>query len=429
MPEAAAAGVSLGGYFRLIRSNANFRRLWLAQIVSQMGDWFYVVAVYDLVFRLTGSAQLVGLVIVVQILPFAIMGPTAGAVNDRLSRRKVMIAADMLRAVIVLGMANVQTLNQLWLLYLLLAVEVSAAAFFEPARAAVIPNVVSEPEVTAANALSSATWSAILALGAGLGGIAVHWLGRETAFVLDSMSFLGSAALIARMRFSEQHLEARGPLRWLDVLGLGPILEGIRYLRQRPRLASLLILKGGVGLFGVNWVLLPILGERQFRVRGAGVLGIGTLFAVSGTGALLGPLLGNRIAGSSQRRMRHASLAAFVLGAASYALLAPASWLPAALACLIAGNAAASAVWVFSTTLLQLNTEDRFRGRVFSADIAINTLLASLSSYGTGFAIDRGLTLRTVEILIGCVLLLPALAWALALRLWRDPAPQQPMVR
>ena len=250
MPEPPQPDISLGSYYRLVRDNANFRRIWAAQVVSQLGDWFYVVAIYELVFRLTGSAQLVGLVVLLQILPATLLGPTAGAVNDRVSRKKVMVAADLIRAVIVLGMAAVQTREQLWLLYLLLATEVSSAAFFEPARAAAIPNLVAEGEVVCANALSSATWSSIFALGTGMGGLVVHWLGRNSAFVLDSVSFLGSAALITRMRFTEAHLEEHRHLRWIDILGLGPIIEGIRYLRGDPRLASMLILKSGVGLLG-----------------------------------------------------------------------------------------------------------------------------------------------------------------------------------
>src|SRR5688572_27402738 len=115
---------SLSLYLGLIRNNTNFRRLWMAQVISELGDWFYSVAIYDLVFRLTGSAQLVGTAVLLQILPMFFIGPTAGAVNDRLSRKKVMIAADLVRAVVVLGMLLVRTRDQLWLLFILLAIEV-----------------------------------------------------------------------------------------------------------------------------------------------------------------------------------------------------------------------------------------------------------------------------------------------------------------
>jgi len=94
---------SLSAYARLVRENRNFRRLWLAQIISEIGDWFYSLAVYSLILDLTGSAQLVALAVVVQVLPQTFASPTAGVVNDRMSRKRVMIVADVARMVIVWG--------------------------------------------------------------------------------------------------------------------------------------------------------------------------------------------------------------------------------------------------------------------------------------------------------------------------------------
>src|SRR6516225_10919836 len=97
----APTGVSTSNYIRLVRGNANFRRLWLAQIVSENGDWFYTLAIYSLLLDLTGKASSVALALVLQVLPHTILGPLAGTFNDRFSRRKVMIVSDLLRVVIV----------------------------------------------------------------------------------------------------------------------------------------------------------------------------------------------------------------------------------------------------------------------------------------------------------------------------------------
>ena len=411
----------LAAYYRLVRHNTNFRRLWCAQIVSELGDWFYSVAIYDLVLRLTGSARMVGVAVVLQVLPMFLLGPTAGAVNDRISRRGVMIAADLARALIVLGMIFVHTREQLWFLYLLLAAEVASAAFFEPARTAVISNLVEEGEVLAANALSSATWSFNLAVGAGLGGFVVHLLGRNSAFLLNSLSFLASAALIVRMCFAEPHLEAHRRLNWTSILGLAPIAEGVRYVKSDPRLTALLFLKCGLGLLGANLVLLPLMGERVFHRAGAGVLGMSTLFMFRGVGAILGPFLGGRLAGSDQRRLRVGVLIGFLTAGVSYLLFSRAPSLALASACVVGAHAGGSIVWVFSTTLLQINTEDRFRGRVFAADFALLTLSISLSASALGVAVDHGLPLRAAAVALGSVMFLPAAAWALAQRLWRAP--------
>ena len=129
-PEQTIAPISLGSYGRLIRANRNFRRLWLAQIVSEIGDWFYTLSIYTLLLQLTGRASSVALALMLQVLPQTFVGPTAGVVNDRLKRRHVMIAADVIRVFIVLSMLLVRSRSMVWLVYPLLLAETSMAAFF-----------------------------------------------------------------------------------------------------------------------------------------------------------------------------------------------------------------------------------------------------------------------------------------------------------
>src|SRR5689334_5354589 len=102
-PERVRPSISLASYARLVRRNPNFRRLWLAQIVSEIGDWFYTLSIYTLLLQLTGHAGSVALALVLQVIPQTFAGPTAGVVNDRLKRKHVMIAADLIRVVVVLS--------------------------------------------------------------------------------------------------------------------------------------------------------------------------------------------------------------------------------------------------------------------------------------------------------------------------------------
>ena len=133
-PELAAPSISLPSYLRLVRGNRNFRRLWLAQIISEIGDWFYTLSIYTLLLQLTGHASSVALALVLQVLPQTFVGPTAGVVNDRLRRKHVMIAADLVRFGVVLAMLLVRSRSMVWLVYPLLLAETVMAAFFEPAR-------------------------------------------------------------------------------------------------------------------------------------------------------------------------------------------------------------------------------------------------------------------------------------------------------
>jgi len=422
----------MGVYWRLLRSRRNFRLLWLAQVVSELGDWFYALSVYSLLFSLTGGrAESVAVAVVLQVLPQTFVAPTAGVLNDRLRRKGIMIGADVARAVIVLGMLLVRTPGMVWLVYPLLLLETVGAAFFEPARSAVMPNLVAADEVPAANALGSITWSFNLAVGSALGGAVAALAGRDAVFVINAVSFLASAWLIHRMRFEEPHAEGAPPMRARELVNFTPVIEGLRYLRADGRRFATVFVKGGIGLLGAHNVVLPVLGARVFPLSMDGgdpergrMLGMSLLLSARGVGALLGPLLASAWAGQDESRMRRGILAGFLTAAAGYLMVGGSGSLAAAVAAVVVAHSGASTNWVFSTTILQQRTEDRYRGRVLAADLGIFMFTISLSSYLAGVAIDRGMSPRALAAAIGALMLAPAVAWMLAARATRSPRDQ-----
>ncbi|HOK45628.1 MAG TPA: MFS transporter [Bryobacteraceae bacterium] len=419
------SGVSLPAYWRLVKSNRNFRYLWLAQIVSEMGDWIYTIAIYSLLFEVTNSARAVALAVVLQVLPQCFAAPIAGVVNDRLSRRTVMIAADLARAVIVLGMLFVSRAQIIWLIYVLLLLETMMWAFFEPGRSASIPNIVGRENLVVANGLSSMTWSLNLAIGSGLGGAVAALFGRDAVFILNCCSFLLSALLVAQMRYHEPHLAGAAPLRARDLVDFSPMIEGIRYVRRNKPVLALLLVKTGLGLLGTHLVLLPVFGERIFPVqmedmrRGA-MLGMSALMSSRGVGALLGPIIGNYWAGQRHKLMRLGILIGYLVCGAGYAALAAAPTLAFAALAVMFAHGGISIVWVFSTTLLQLQTQDSYRGRVFSADFALLVVAMSIANYSTGLATDWGVPARLIAAATGVFSLVPAVVWMFGMRIWKD---------
>src|SRR5260370_21501481 len=133
-PEHGVLSISFGSYVRLLGGNRNFRRLWAAQIVSEIGDWFYTLSIYSLLLQFTGRAGSVALALVLQVLPQTFIGPTAGVVNDRVRRKYVMITADLVRFVIVLSLLLDRRQSRVCLLYSPMVAGTMLAAFFEPAR-------------------------------------------------------------------------------------------------------------------------------------------------------------------------------------------------------------------------------------------------------------------------------------------------------
>ena len=421
-PELTVAPISLSSYGRLIRANANFRRLWLAQIVSEIGDWFYTLSIYTLLLQLTGHASSVALALVLQVLPQTLVGPTAGVVNDRLKRRHVMIAADVIRVFVVLSMLLVRSRSMVWLVYPLLLAETSMAAFFEPARTAVIPNIAAAREVLVANTLSSATWSVNLLIGASVGGVVAAFLGRDAVFILNALSFLVSAVLIAGMKFAEPHAEVAAPLRPRDLVDFSPVLEGIRYIRNHRQLLPAVFAKAGELMVGPSWVIFTVMGAREFAVHGhridaagGAMLGMSILLGGRGLGALFGPLISARWAGQSDQRLRLGILFGYLTIAIGYGVLGASRNVWMAAACAMFAHAGGSTVWVFSTTLLQLHTEDRFRGRVFSADLGLASFTFASTAFLSGRFMDLGVSARMVSTGTGVLMLVPAglLLWTL----------------
>jgi len=414
----------------LLRTNRNFRLLWSAQIVSELGDWFYSIAIFSFLLELTGSAKMVSLAFMMQVLPQTLASPAAGVINDRIRRRSVMLFADWSRAVIVFSMIFVTSRDTLWVLFILLFLETLMWALFEPARNAVIPNITSPEERGRANALSATTWSVNFALGTAIGGLVAAFAGRQAVFVLNALSFILSAILIRGMKFDEPHAEGAKPLHIRDLIDYSPIIEGIRYVRRDRRLLATMMVKGGLGIMGSNWVILPIYGERLFPVQFGGLtqaqgatLGMSLLLGARGVGSIVGAF--GSVGGGSKTEaghLRRMILWGFAGGALGYLLLGAAPSILFAVAALIIAHTGSAAVWTASSTLLQEQTDDRFRGRVFSAEFALMMFWISVSSVLAGFAVDWGVSARTAAYATGFAVLIPLALWLLAQRLWRTAA-------
>ena len=394
----------------LLRTNANFRRLWLGQVVSQLGDWFSYVALYALLFDLTGSATAVASLMVVQMLPIALVGPGAGVVVDRHDRRRILITADIVRGVAILGLLLVRSSGTVWIAYVVTAIAVSASAFFEPARSATVPAIVPREQLMTANAISTGTWSAMLAIGASLGGGIAAWLGRDAAFVMNSASFFISAMFITGMRVPPiagrtQHSGWHG------------LVEGLRYMRSHRSVGWVAIVKAGWAVVGGALLLLTVFGDRVFRIGGSGDAGIGILYAARGLGAGAGSFIVMVLARRDDASLTRWIGPSYLAAGACYATLAiaPSIWFAAMT--VLAAHTFGSMLWVLSNVLLQRAVPDAFRGRVFAAELVALSIVQSAIAALTGVALDHWhIAPRPMALVIGASLWIPAAIWYLVAR-------------
>jgi hypothetical protein len=182
-------------------------------------------------------------------------------------------------------------------------------------------------------------------------------------------------------------------------------------------------------MIGPSWVIFTVMGAREFSMHwrntdaaGAAMLGMSILLGGRGIGALVGPLVAARWAGQDDRRLGLGILFGYLTIAAGYASLGLAKNVWMAAACALVAHAGGSTVWVFSTTLLQINAEDRFRGRVFAADLGLGSFTFATTAYLAGRFLDAGFSSRTVATTTGILMFIPAAILAMALRSKADIA-------
>jgi predicted MFS family arabinose efflux permease len=403
LTTAPAPSAGLRASLSLLRRNRDFRSLFFASVISLGGDWFLWVAINSLIYEATHKALYVGLAILAQEFAFFLASPIGGVLADRLDRRKLMIVCDLARAVICLAFLLVGP-DRLWLAYVLLPLLASFAAPFDPAFSAATPNVVDPGDLPAANALNGSLWGTMLAVGAGLGGVVSGAFGADTAFLVDAVSFLVSAALLMRIRrqFSESRSEATEHPSAIEATR-----ETWRFARRDHRVLSLLAVKFGFGAAAGLLALIPVMALDVFK---AGNVGFGLLMAARGVGALIGPFLGHRIAGPGHRRLFPAiglSLGVFGLG---YIALGAAPSLAIAAVTICVAHLGGGSQWMLSTYGLQVLVPDHIRGRIFGFDYMLVTLSLAVSAVVASAVADHIGAPATVSIL-GGVALIWAVVW------------------
>jgi MFS family permease len=445
-------------YRQLLRGNADFRRLWTGQVISEIGDWLNNIAVLALTIQLAGRGR-EGLAIAVYAiarhLPLFVFGPLAGVVVDRVDRRRVMIAADVARSLLALGFIIAGAKSALPLIYMVGASLFCVSAFFNAAKRASIPNIVeSADELLAANSLSASTTAATIAVGSALGGVIATFVGRNTVFILNAATFLLSAEMIRRIRAqtqrrrtsaateqpearlqpeAEQSVAAheraivldssteakrsRLSLYALARRALFDFREGLRYVRGQPVLWAILIVSAGWGLGnGVARALYSIFGARLGLAAVGSVLarptdfGISVLFVAMGLGGVVGAPIARRFNSATGDTLGSRMGRSMIFDGCGLVLfsLMPTLW--GAALVLVAREINFAIWWTAQQTIIMTRTDDLYSGRVFALYETLTTLMMVSSMLASGAAADTyGIT--PVAAAGGVVIALSGLLW------------------
>ena len=396
------------GFIGLIKSYANFRRLYAARTISLLGDWFNLLALIALLRELTDStAATFSWLFIAKLVPNFFAGPLAGVCADRFNRKTIMILSDLARFILacVYFLVPFFPSQAVGLVLGLALLQNAASAFFEPARAAILPNLIPENLLVTANTLGALTWSAMYALGAALGGVFTYFFGWRVALILDASTFLVSAWFVSRIVASGMPRTKSVIHRW-DVLGLGDMVRGFTFVKGQPKVVYTMLIKSGWCIAGSISLVLALFGEKIHHLGGRPDLGTASLFVARALGSGIGPLMAKKWSENDLERMRKAILIGFLLGGLFYFAFGLAENAMLAWIFVFTAHLGGSTVWVFSTVILQRLVPDEYRGRVFAAELGLATLMISVSTYIFGQAAEGGLTIiRGLPFVLGGLLI------------------------
>jgi MFS family permease len=428
-------------YMQLLRGNRWFRRLWLGQVVSELGSWFDFIAVLGLVRSASGGAPgATAMLVFMRLAPFALFAPLAGALVDRLSRRTVMILADLGRAVVVLGFLLVRGPEDLWIAYTCTIISSLLGALFEAGKNAAVPNLAGDQSLLAANALMFSSRFLLSSVGAALGGATAARFGYTAAFVVDAISFLVSAysiwlipghALREAKHASETGDDAAGTKK-SRLRVFTDVREGWAYI-VRHRLVFALIginIMWATGGGAIN-LIYDRLGALVFDgvARAQADANVAFLYTVSGAGLFIGMMLARRVGAHVELHNVTASFMGWMLiGHGIFFALAglmPTLWLAGAM--IFISRVLVAVEFAVQETLMMRMLPDGLRGRVFTTDRAAEILVMSLSLMASGWSL-RAISPRTLTLISGLLSASPGVMWLLLFALGRLRLPRTPEI-
>ncbi|OLB76778.1 MAG: MFS transporter [Actinobacteria bacterium 13_2_20CM_2_71_6] len=346
---------------RPLRESPEYRRLWVGGLLSKAGSQMTSVAVFIQVYSLTHSSLAVGMVGLTLAVPLIAFGLLGGSLADAVDRRKLVLVTSGLLAVVSVAFAvqAVLDLRQLWLLYVLTALQSSLSAIDTPARGTFTPRLLPPERLPAAAALSLLSFHFSTIVGPLLAGVVIAAAGLQAAYVVDALTFVVGLYGVARLRAMPAQSGGTRP-------GPRAVLEGLRFLRHEPILGTLMLLDLNATIFGMPHALFPALAQSHF---GGGARTIGLLYAAPAIGGVVGAALSGPV--TRVRRQGLAVLVAVTVWGASIAGFGftHVLWLGV----LLLGVAGAGDVIsvVFRSTIVQVNTPDALRGRVGGVNLVV----------------------------------------------------------
>jgi len=337
----------------------DYRYLWTGTLLMGAGQWIQQVTLGWLLYELTSSSVLLGVLNGLRALPFLVTGPIAGVAADRMDRQRLMIRTQYVLIVTALGMGSLVAsgLLKVWHIFLFTLITGIAWSFNEPVRQSLVPNVVPKEDLMNAVALNSAGFNLTKIIGPALGGVLIALFGAAGNFFVQSAAYIGVLVMVYWMHVPPTPEEAR------QSSALANLKEGFAYVWSTPAVLALMMTAYVPRVFAVPYqTLMPVF---QKDVLGVGPEGLGMLMAAPGLGAVLAVLTLATIS-SRLRRQGLLLLGSLIPLGIFLILFSRTTSFPLAILVLIVVGAFQILFMATTNTMLQLIVPDELRGRVMS---------------------------------------------------------------
>lgn len=360
--------------YNKVLKNKNFFLLWIAQAVTSFGDSLSTIAFIGLIVWFTKGAKEINMMWLMfsLLIPQVIFGPIAGVFIDRWKRKWIMVASDLIRAILVFLIIFTQATYQVFLIAFFVSL---VDIFFFPARSSILPNIVDKKELIVANSLLSSTGEFMNLIGPAIAGVIIGLFGIKLAFIIDALTFLLSGIAVFFISVKEESREEKMGIKTIFL----ELKEGITYIKTSKKLSFMCLVFGAMMIAGgtINLILPIFVGEVLHR----GTKEFGFLMSANGLGIIIGSLLSGRL-GQKIEKTKLITFAIILCGINSIIFALNSIFLIGLLLFVI--NGLTNGLWeVSASTIFQEETDDKNRGKVFSV---VGAITGSTNIFSSGMA-------------------------------------------
>ncbi|MDD3442874.1 MAG: MFS transporter [Sulfurimonas denitrificans] len=383
-------------YIKLLKSQPTLKRLSIVQLIAYFGAWFSNVAIYTLLLKMDVSAEVIAFTAMLHFLSGIIQAPFSGSIIDSVKPKKLLLSLLMFEIFTTLFLVFVNNISDLWLLYMLVFLKMSAASFYFTTEMSLLPKILDGKKLQKANEIHSIIWSFSYTLGMALSGFVVYLFGVKVAFILDALMFVVAFYILYKTKIDVEFIKSKESFTEM-------MQDTFRYLKRTPSALHLMMLHAFVGFTAFD-ALVALMVDKYYASIIATSLALGMMHTSRAIGLVIGPILLSKWV--NNKRFSY-----------FFVFQALAIWLWAylmkdfymSLFASVFVGLFTTTLWSYTYTLLQQNIDSKYYGRIVAYNDMLFLISAALTSYMIGFLATKGFSLEFITSLIGVMFIVGAL--------------------